>query len=234
MPLQDVDVTIDDNSLPDDVETLIRVADSRVTRFLENENLSQASGFVPSDPALVFRTLRGLDEGNFLKGNSFCEWGSGFGTATCVAANLGLEAFGIEIEPELVNAARTLANDFALPAEFVQGSFVPSPRRGISEEAFEDNIGRYPWLRNDADDAYQKLGRQLDSFDVVFVYPWPGEEYFVEQLFNTSAAQDAVLLIYSDCSSLRVRRKKIGRVDKCGPSYDGVSSESDPAVYKAR
>jgi hypothetical protein len=129
-----------------------------------------------------------------------------------MAAKLGLDAIGIEIELGLVNAARTLANDFALPAKFVHGSFVPSGERAISEEAFEDNLGRYPWLRNDADDAYQKLGRQLDSFDVVFVYPWPGEEYFVEQLFHASAAQDAVLLMYSDCDALSVRRKAVPSV----------------------
>ena len=208
MPLQDVDITFDETPLADDVAELIRVANLRLLRFLGNKGPEQTPGFVPSDPAMVFRTLRQLVERELLTGNSFCEWGSGFGTATCIAANLGLEAFGIEIESELVNTARTLASDFAVSAEFVQGSFVPSSRRALLEEAYEDNIGRYAWLRNNAGDAYAKLGRELESFDVVFVYPWPGEEYFIEQLFNSCAAQDAVLLMYSECSSLSIRRKQ--------------------------
>ena len=44
-----------------------------------------------------------------------------------------------------------------------------------AEEAFVDNLGRYPWLNNQAEDAYKKLGRGIASFDVVFAYPWPGE-----------------------------------------------------------
>ena len=85
-------------------------------------------------------------------------------------------------------------------------SYVPSRRRAIAEEAFEDTIGRYPWLKNDADDAYQKLRRGLDSFDIVFAYPWPGEEFFINQLFDADGAPGALLLIYTD-SSITVRRK---------------------------
>ena len=192
--------------LNDTVSELIRAAGDRVARFLE-EQPCQPTGFVPSEPSLVFRTLQTLVESDLLQGKSFCEWGSGFGTATCLAATLGLEAVGIEVEADLINASRTLASDFGLSAEFVQGTFVPANERASSEEAFTDNIGRYPWLRNQADCAYEKLGRDLTTFDVVFVYPWPGEEYFVEQLFNAAAADDALLLMYSDDATISARRK---------------------------
>ncbi len=60
----------------------------------------------------------------FTSGNRFCEWGSGLGTATCLASLMGFNAMGIEIEPELVLRARRLASEFNLPASFLQTSFL--------------------------------------------------------------------------------------------------------------
>lgn len=214
MALQNVDLTVARNNcpiatrepIPRQILDLIRASESRAERFIEL-NPSGKTGFVPSDPAVVFETLRTLVESDLLRGRAFCEWGSGIGTITCMAGFLGMDAVGIEIDSELVGTARRLANDFQLPVEFVQGSFVPSGERAISEEAFDDNIGRYPWLLNQAKSAYRIIGRDLDNFDAVFVYPWPGEEYFVEQLFQVGAANDAVLLVYHDDATISVRRK---------------------------
>ena len=197
MSLQDVAIDPAHGSLPDEVTTLLQAANSRIRRFVPDKG-RHITGFVPSDSEIVFRALSTLVQSDLLTGRSFCEWGSGFGTATCLAAMLGLDAYGFEIETQLVTAARSLANDFQLPATFVQGSFVPCNRRWFSEETYEDNNGRYPWLRNNADNGYQLLGRELGTFDVVFAYPWPGEEYYIDQLFNEGAAHGAILLTYGD------------------------------------
>ena len=185
---------------------LIRVAELRTTDLMSRRK-GAVPGFVPSNASVLFHALRGLRDGGLANGNSFCEWGSGFGTATCVAAKLGWDAYGIELEPELVDQGMRLASDFALTATFVQGSFVPTARRRIAEEAFEDNLGRYPWLNNRAEDAYEKLGRGIESFDVVFAYPWPGETYYIKQLFIAEAAYGALLLTYDDSSSVSAWRK---------------------------
>ena len=95
MPLQDVDITFDETPVADDVAELIRVANLRLLRFLGNKGPEQTPGFVPSDPAMVFRTLHELVERELLPGNSFCEWGSGFGIVTGLDEIIGLDAHGI-------------------------------------------------------------------------------------------------------------------------------------------
>ena len=206
MVLQEVELVLNDVSIPDQARQILTASDSGVTQFFENHD-KQSSGFVPSDSEAVFRALRATAECKFLSGRSFCEWGSGYGTATCLASTLGFEAFGIEIERQLVEASRRLAREFQLTALFAQGTFVPANGKSLAEEAFSDNDGRYPWLQNQADNAYQKLGRELQSFDVVFSYPWPGEEYFIAQLFDEEAANGALLLSYSDSAQITLQRK---------------------------
>src|SRR2546423_1671474 len=79
----------------------------------------------PAATLAAFGALQALAESALAPGGRFCEWGSGFGVVTCLAAMIGFDACGIEIEPDLVAAARRLAADFDLSAEFVCGSFVP-------------------------------------------------------------------------------------------------------------
>src|SRR5262245_50345847 len=94
-------------------------------RSLQFPGSSTAHRFVPSDHLCAFGALQALAESALAPGGRFCEWGSGFGVVTCLAAMIGFDACGIEIEPELVDAARRLAEDFELSAEFVCGSFIP-------------------------------------------------------------------------------------------------------------
>ena len=69
----------------------------------------QAPRFVPSVPERVFAVLAEVTTRNLPPTRVFCEWGSGFGTATCLAALLGYEAYGLEIDAELVRRSRALA-----------------------------------------------------------------------------------------------------------------------------
>jgi hypothetical protein len=56
----------------------------------------------------------------------FCEWGSGLGVVTCLAALLEFDANGIEVDSTLAHASRLLAADFDVPVEFAQGNFIPA------------------------------------------------------------------------------------------------------------
>ena len=208
MALQDVHIVIGEEAVPADVQQVLTASHSGVSKYLDDYRV-QPSGFVPSNPELVYFALRTIIDSHCYDGKSFCEWGSGYGTATCLAAILGFDACGIEIEPNLVAASTEFAGHFELPAVFAQGSFVPTQSASLSEEAFRDTDGRYPWLKNKAASAYRKLGRDPDSFDVVFAYPWPGEEYFVTQLFDSSAAPGALLLRYSDNGEMTLLRKTV-------------------------
>ncbi len=121
---------------------------------------------------------------------------------SCLASLLGFDAWGIEVEEDLIDAARQLAGDFELPAEFAGGSFVP-------REA-EDQLarsGEHAWLNTASRSGYEVMGLDLDEFDLVFVYPWPDEEQLVEDLFEQHARTGALLLSYHGGEDVRLSRK---------------------------
>ena len=206
MSLQNIDLPTEGVPIPEDVRQVVMASHAAASQYME-AHCSKGSGFVPSDPELVYSALRAVGDLHTVGEISFCEWGSGFGTATCLAAKLGFDACGIEVEPQLVKESRRLAEHFQLSAVFAEGSFVPARVRPLSEEAFSDNEGRYPWLRCQASDAYERLGREPDSFDVVFAYPWPGEEYYMSQLFQELAGPGSLFLSYSDKGEMNLLRK---------------------------
>ena len=206
MSLVDIKISIDGSVLPDDVVAFLCEADLRVSQFVRNSPV-RVTGFVPSDFVTVYRALRAITEANLAPGTSLCEWGSGFGVVASLAAMLEFDAYGIEIERGFVDASRKLADDFGLPVEFVHGSYVPSGAEAYVEEAYADNNAESHSLVTDADDAYDELGLDLDDFDVVFAYPWPGEERLIENLFEKYAAEGTLLLMYNQYNSVRLRRK---------------------------
>lgn len=200
MALVEVNIPEVGGALPREVREFLAEADRRIEQFLHT---ARAPAFVPSDHDGAYRALKGIVDSGAARGSMFCEWGSGFGVITGLAAFLGYEAYGIEVEGELVNHSRGLAEDFGLRAEFVHGSFVP--RGG------EDRIhtsGPYSWLTTEGDYAYDEMGLDADDFDVVFAYPWPDEEGVVADLFDRYGGEGAVLVTYHGGTEFRVRRKR--------------------------
>jgi hypothetical protein len=188
---------------PPDVRAFLREAERRIARF---QRRCRVPAFVPSDFTLAYGTLRALAAGGaFVPDTLFCEWGSGFGVVACLAAMLDFDATGIEIEGELVDAARRLADDFGLPVEFAQGSYIP---RGSSLRP-EGGDG-FAWLNTDEGDTAEGLGLAPADFGVIFAYPWPDEERAVAALFERHAGPGALLLTYHGDNDLRLRRKAAG------------------------
>jgi hypothetical protein len=206
VPLVDIEISNNGSVLPADVVAFLREADLRVSQFTRNSPV-RATGFVPSDFVTVYHALRTVTEADLAPGTSLCEWGSGFGVVASLAAMLKFKACGIEIERDLVDASRRLAEDFGLPVEFVHGSFIPSGAEACAAEAYADNNAEYSWLVTDADDAYDELGLDPDDFDVVFAYPWPGEEFLMTSLFEKYAAEESLLLMYDQFNSVRLLGK---------------------------
>jgi len=156
--------------------------------------------FVPCDQVAVYRALEPLAE----NGGTFLELGSAAGVVTILADLLGLESYGIEIEPWLVPQSNALAKEFDSDATFVEGSFVPFDYRDEIENLDSERI-----TPTEGDDAYDEIGMQLDAFDLVFAYPWPGEEDWLYELMRRHARPDATLLTYDaqdGCRSEAVRR----------------------------
>jgi hypothetical protein len=189
---------IEQSPLPGDVRALVREAEWRIERFQRD---SHVPAFVPCDFAWVYAALRAVAADVEMPGRLFCEWGSGFGVVSCLAAMLDMEAWGIEIDAELVGEARRLARDFELPVEFVRGSFIP-PGSGVrlSGEGFA-------WLSPEEDDLCAEMDLGPSDFNLVFAYPWPDEEKVIAGLFEQHAMDGALLLSYHGNNDVRLRRK---------------------------
>lgn len=200
MPLTDLDLPLSDDPVPADVCRFIEEAEARIDQF---QSGCRVPGFVPSNYTAAYGILRALSETTLLRGRQFCEWGSGFGVVACLAAMLDFEVCGIEVERLLVDQARSLADDFGLSIEFVQGSFVPP--------GAEDRIhaaGFYSWLTTEGDYAYEDLELNLSDMDLVYAYPWPDEEGITGELFERYGGIDSVLVTFHGGSDFRLRRKR--------------------------
>ena len=202
MPLVDVGLSCTPASLPDDVSDLLSVADERIAQFLEDQRDRVVPGFVPSDFVRVYEALRAIRRNVLAPGNLFCEWGSGLGVVTILAAKLGFCACGIELEAELVEGARGLANEFGAEVEFVCGTLIPA-----GGEVYADRTTDSAWLGMGGADAYEELELDACDFDVIFAYPWPGDEAVIEDLFEEYAAAGALLLTFHGMEDLKLRRK---------------------------
>ncbi len=202
MAMVDVEVQSNAGRLPADVAKFIKDATQRIDDFTENTRRQPIPAFVPSDFEAAYWVLAAIQEQALSVGTLFCEWGSGFGVVTSLAALLEYEAYGIEIEQSLVTEAERLAADFDISAEFVQGSFIPPDADDIALTP-----GDVAWLATEGADAYEALQIDLDDFDIIYAYPWPDEDDILGEVFESFAAEGALLVTYNGLDDLRVRRK---------------------------
>lgn len=153
--------------------------------------------FVNADYEAVLSTLLALHT----PGSRFLEWGSATGIITIAADMLGFDAYGIELDPELVRVARKLARRHASRARFVAGSFVPLGYHWSSEDG-DARMGTI----GEGESAYQELGLSLDAFDVVYAYPWAGEEAMMLDLMARHGKPGATLLLFGTAGAVRAFR----------------------------
>jgi len=153
--------------------------------------------FVPADYHHVLDVLLPLRQ----PGLRFLEWGSGSGVITIMADLLGFEAYGIELDADLVDTARELARKHGSSARFAAGSFLPAGYRWRppSGDGRLGTIGEGP-------SAYPELGHPLDDFDLVFGYPWGGEEAMMFDLMKQYGSPDARLLLHG-AKGVQIYRK---------------------------
>jgi hypothetical protein len=143
--------------------------------------------FVPADYQCVQRALLPLRG----PGVRFLEWGSATGVITIMADLLGFEAYGIELDPELAAIARGLAERFGSGARFAAGSFLPDGYewRSATGDRRLGTIGH-------GTSGYGELRHSLEDFDLVFAYPWSGEEPALRDLMRRRGGTGARLLLY--------------------------------------
>jgi len=201
MRLAEVELALSEAAAPEVVSRLLADARQILAEF-EEESRAAIPAFVPSDFELVYRALAAIKVAHLATGRRFIEWGSGIGVVTSLAALVDFDAMGIEIEPRLVEIAEQLAERHEVACQFATGSFVPA-----GAEPLLDWGRDVAWLSVGGPDGYAELELDPDDFDLVFAYPWPGEEQVIFDLFVDSAAVGGLLLTYHGLEGVRLQRK---------------------------
>lgn len=147
---------------------------------LESSHFTSAAG-----------VLKAIWQQQLHKGLRFCEWGSGFGVVTCLAAMTGFDACGIEIETKLVNHSIQLARDHGINAKFFHGSYRPDTffDHDVKLSAFSDLLGFSPF-----------------DYDLIYIYPWPAEATMLERLFHQFGNPGSVMISYQGGGHFHLQR----------------------------
>jgi len=141
-------------------------------------------------------------------GQSFIEWGSGFGVATGMAALLGYEATGIEIQEDLIAKAEALLNDQGIEAEFICTSYVPEGYVLYDAVGGDDIVPDDSYHFEPGDGPrYEDMDLTIEEIDLFFVYPWPGEQEMMLKLFDAVAGEGAILIAYFGDKDICIYRK---------------------------
>ena len=182
------------NRTPADLDPVLRATLAEIgeegweiwAEFDRNVRQNEWHPFVPADYERVLEALLVLRA----PGLRFLEWGSATGVITIMADLLGYEAYGIELDEGLVNVSIEMAARYGSGARFAAGSFLPAG---------------YTWSPKDGDgrmgtvgagtSGYLQLGHPLDDFDLVYAFPWGGEEAMMHDLMRQYGGPAAGLLL---------------------------------------
>ena len=199
----------------DPVARLIATCSRGWERFFADHD-DQAPRFVPSVPERVWAVLGEVTTRKLPPTRVFCEWGSGFGTATCLAALLGYEAYGLEIDAELVRLSRGIARHLGIPVQMLCTSFFPA---GYAASASGDGAALVTpasvRAHHDTAEArgplhYDGMKIAIADIGLFFAYPWPEEREQMQELFEAVARERAMLVVYHTDTDIRVFRKVEG------------------------
>ena len=201
------------------VARLIATCSRGWERFFADHDDHQAPRFVPSVPERVWAVLAEVTRRQLPPTRVFCEWGSGFGTATCLAALLGYEAYGLEIDEELVRLSRAIARRLRIPVTMLCTSFLPA---GYAASVGGDGtVLVTPAAVRDHDTAaareplcYAGMASAITDIGLFFAYPWPEERALMQERFEAVARVGALLVVYHTDTDIRVLRKVEGEVER--------------------
>lgn len=152
-------------------------------------------GYVSADYLSIYEMLLEHRSGT----SNLLEWGSGLGVVTIMASRMGLEAYGIEAEPGLVELSRTLAEKYAPKAVFAEGSFIPDDFEWNPSDG--EDVDR---TEVDSPAAYYLLDMEIRDFDIVYAYPWPDEHQFFHAIFQQYGRPDARFATYDSREGLQL------------------------------
>lgn len=176
-----------DPGLRERLEALTETGADLFDRFDNEVRQKHFHPFVAADYPRVLASLLPLRA----PGLRFLEWGSATGIITIMADLLGFEACGIELDGALVEVARETAARFGSGARFAAGSFLPTGYRWRPAGGGDARLGTI----GEGTSGYLELGVPLDDFDLVYGYPWSGEEEMMIDLMRSYGGRGSRLLL---------------------------------------
>ena len=194
--------------VPEPFASLIQDADDRWDKFWAQKLNKRYPRYVASEPAQVYAALKHVRDEGLALGERFIEWGSGFGVATSLAAQLGFQATGIELEDGLVAIAESLAEKHQTGAEFISTNYIPEGYISYDHVGGSDIVPDESFGHQVEPARYDGMDIGLDEIDVFFVYPWPGEQEMMLKLFDSVASEDAILIAYYGDQEICIYRKQ--------------------------
>jgi SAM-dependent methyltransferase len=203
-PLEQLEFEWDDSLIiPEEAERVMQKADTVLQSYWDQWHKRPIEQYVACDFRDVWRALFRLTGSELVQGNTFCEWGCGFGIVAGLASQLGWEAVGIEAELFLVEQGRRFLAENGLLAELVHGNFLP---RG--SERLAGLQSNYASMFHQIESAYDHHPLALDDYALVFAYPWPGEDHFQQEVFRHYARSGALLLMFLGPYEIELYRKR--------------------------
>ena len=206
--IKQIDYEAESPEVPEPFASLIQDADERWEKFWAQKLNKRYPRYVASEPAQVYAALKHVRDEGLALGERFIEWGSGFGVATSLAAQLGFEATGIELEDGLIEIAESLAEKHRTGAEFIATTYIPEGYISYDHVGGSDIVPDDSFGYQVEPPRYDGMDIGLDEIDVFFVYPWPGEQEMMLKLFASVASEDAILIAYYGDQEICIYRKQ--------------------------
>lgn len=191
-----------ENLLSPEVSGFIEQSRAYLTRYWDRWTEHAIEQYVACDFAYVAAALAQVQDRCLTDGKSFLEWGCGLGVVTGIAWLNGWDATGIEAEAFLVAQANEFLSSLHIEAEIWQGNFLPE-----GADDWADTNADHASLFHHVPPAYNAMGRELDDFAVVFAYPWPGEHFYLQEVFRRAGRAGGLLIIFKGPFEIELYRK---------------------------
>ena len=209
MALHEIQLTLANGALEKELQQIIQLGAERTQTFHDSNRDHPIKGFHSSDFEEACRWLVSLKaQPEFRESRpTFCEWGSGLGIVSLLAEKTGYQATAIELEFRLHQEAIRIHEKFDSHCQCIHGSFIPDKISATARLCLPES-SESMWLGLDGPAAYSRIDSSVDSFDVIYAYPLPGESDFVMELFDVAAKREAFLLTFHGAADFRLHQKR--------------------------
>lgn len=200
------------DEMPAWVAERIASGQQAVERFRVVQHRDPVREFHPSNYDLAYRVLRWTADHMEPVPIRLWEWGSGIPMIAALADGLGLAATAIEIDARLHAAAAKWLDSFANRVRLRHGSFVTAGDSDLLQQF--PPAGGVRAAAPGPDDGLDSLagdvgaGDYVGSGDIVYAYPWPGEDGLFVELFQRRASAGAILITFHGSDEFRVRQMR--------------------------